>query len=172
MACGTPLCFFKPVLAVAAIAAVGMGGFNLATSGCLLGSCHAKAGQATTLTSTGDASAPKSGCCSGSQEAEPTAMLANMTADDCQGCPDAMREACEADGGCPAMMSHCESGGECPFSGKTAQTSLVADKAADKDAGECPMQGACDKPCDSQDKADCHQKTEQTAEADTETAAG
>ncbi|MBK7405549.1 MAG: hypothetical protein IPJ41_13190 [Phycisphaerales bacterium] len=34
MAFGSPLCVFKPVLIVAALAAVGMGGYNLATKGC------------------------------------------------------------------------------------------------------------------------------------------
>ena len=169
MACGTTLCFFKPVLAVAAVAAIGMGGYNFARTGCLLGSCDAKDAN-TTLTAVSDAKEPKTGCCPSEREAESTALLASRT-ETAEGCSDAMRQACEAMGECPeGMMAHCETAGECPMGAQAVQTSLVSDQKVE---GECEGASECEKACDGAPKTDC-QEAEQTADAesDTETSEG
>lgn len=119
MLSGTALCFMKPVLVVAGIAAVGMGGYNFATTGCPLGRCEAgtTAGVATPAghTSTKDG-CPMGGCSSeGSSEA---VLLTSTTPNEaghgaCAGmdaslCSDAMKAACETTGECPMGAGVCE----------------------------------------------------------------
>jgi len=143
MACGTPLCFFKPVLLVAALAGIGMGGYNLATTGCPLGTCKDDQ-QTTTLTSTSQAQPTKSECgmCPSEAQTDQT-VLTGLQADASQPgtCSDAMRAACDAMGECPdGMMEHCQTAGECPMAG--AETQMVADQCEGLDKTEC--QKACE----------------------------
>lgn len=179
MACGTTLCILKPLLAVAAVAAVGMGGYNLATDGCILGSCGSKESN-TTLTSHSDAKQPESGCCASKRDAEPTAMLASQESAEPQGCPEAMKAACEAMGECPpGMMAHCEGeAGECPMGGGATASLLVAETT---EGAACDAKSECEKACDGQAKTagqtecetecqtECQTKSEQTAEAEAQT---
>ena len=144
---GTSIAVLKPLAAVGAIALVGMGGYNFATSGCPLGSCSSKNAN-TALTSNTDSKALDSSCgsCPSMTQPETTALVSHSegaAADSV--CSDAMKAACESMGECPeALMAHCETAGECPMGG---QAELVADK-----------QTECEKACDD--------AGEQTAEAE------
>lgn len=156
MQCGTPLCVFKPLLVVAALAAVGMGGYNLATTGCPLGTCD-KPDQSTTLTAANDVRAAESsrGSCAGEVGTE-QAILASVTTDSAAaaGCTDAMRAACETMGECPeGMMAHCQSAGECPMAG--AKAAQVAGHCEGMEPADC--QRGCDMPVAPEQTADAEQ---------------
>lgn len=139
MACGTPLCFFKPVLLVAALAGIGMGGYNLATTGCPLGTCSDTA-QNTTLTPASNTRPAKSGCgsCVLDGQTEQAMLTSTSSENGAENgeCPDAMKAACETMGECPeGMMEHCQTSGECPMAG--AKTQTVADHCEGMDQAEC-----------------------------------
>lgn len=144
MACGTPLCFFKPVLLIAALAGVGMGGYNLATTGSPLGACN-KAEQNTTLTADSSAQPTKSGCGSCPLEGQTEQTMLTSTSSETPAepgqCSDAMKAACEVMGECPeGMMEHCQTAGDCPMDG--AKTQTVANQGEGMDQAEC--QKACE----------------------------
>lgn len=148
MACGTPLCFFKPVLIVAALAGVGMGGYNIATKGCPLGSCDrgAKAVTASHTSQTPEGVCPITGRQRGEAGAVLTASENQNPACDGSGCSTDMMAACEAMGVCPmGGAGHCDQaddsacpmgGGDCheaaPASGPVADS----DQAKDTETSE------------------------------------
>ncbi len=150
----------KPILIVGALAAVGMGGYNLTTTGCVLRSSDTPE-QSTTLVSVSDGEKADSSCGSGpcdSEASETTEVeLASFDADasKAEGCSDAMKAACEVMGECPeGMMEHCADAEDCPTG--EAKVSLVADQSAAKESTECDSKAKAD--CDSKGKADYDSK--------------
>ncbi len=123
--CGTPLSFFKPVIAIVGLVAVGVGGYNLATTGCPLGGCLDGKSDTKIVQTAGpgtDGACPLGGCTADKAEAtecsmeavcetacsesmkeachEATACEGEKVAADCcgcspEGCEEACREACE-----------------------------------------------------------------------------
>ena len=132
------LSIFKPILIVGALAALGMGGYNLATTGSPLGSCN-KAGQNTGILAASDADAPKSSCDMGSYDTEATqAQLTDFGTEMAKdaGCCGDKKEAVKAMGECPeGMMAQMEETSECSMG--AAQVSLPADHCEDMEATEC-----------------------------------
>lgn len=116
MSCGISLCFFKPVLVVAGIAAVGMGGYNFAVTGCPLGGCGGET--ASRVRTVAAPASEKPECCSGESSESSPAMLVSATVESstpagaCAGeaahCSPEMKAACEATGSCPVSAEACE----------------------------------------------------------------
>lgn len=137
----TPLMFVKPVLLVAGLAAVGMGGYNLANTGCPLGSCSNSMHEQTTVTtvSTNENTGSMAGNCS--MHMAPAAMAdadCSMKAAGCDmGDPD-------YDMGCDmapgAAMVSMQNNAECPHGQCSAEdmANCTPDMAAD-----CPMKDHC-----------------------------
>ena len=145
MSCCVAFSAFKPVALVAALALTGVGGYNLISTGCPLGSCKTgAAGKSQTVSTTQTESCPMSGC-SGSQDAEPVAMLVADGATDCESvCTEEMKAACAE--------------GECPFAAQGAGASLVSDTQTDDAA--CPH--SQQPGCEGKDPAACPGSIEQT----------
>ncbi|VAX42274.1 hypothetical protein MNBD_PLANCTO03-1436 [hydrothermal vent metagenome] len=165
MSSSAALSIFKPILIVGAIAAIGMGGYNLATTGSPLGSCN-KANHNTGVLAASDADAPKSSCDMGSYDAKATqAQLADFGTETPkaidmpkgEGCSEAMKAACETMDDCPeAMMAQCGDAEDCPKG--AAKAGLAADHCEDKKATEC------EKPADPELTADAEQIETETSE--------
>ncbi len=101
-----------PVLCIAGLGALGVGGYNLVTSGCPLGSCHGDSAKTTLVsTQTDEGSCPM---CPGHAE-QGAATLASQTTED---------ETCH--------------GGVCPVTGETGATILASETT--EAAGCCPEQ--------------------------------
>ncbi|MFG0244123.1 MAG: hypothetical protein ACF8R9_15165 [Phycisphaerales bacterium JB054] len=170
------LSILKPLVAVGALAVGGMGAYNFATTGCLLGSCDAPETTAMTAAST----PVESSCCASKQTAETTlvadtadadcatkcsgeesaAELASfesgMTAETCE----AMKDACEAAGECPeAMKAACDAGIDCHA---TADATLVSDTTET----ECSGKTECES------KTECEGTSDEVAQLETETTEG
>lgn len=103
--CGTPLSFFKPVIAIVGLVAVGVGGYNLATTGCPLGGCLDGASDANIVQTAGpatDGACPLGGCSGDMAEAAECSMEAVCET----ACTEAMKEAChEAKAACEGMAA-------------------------------------------------------------------
>lgn len=127
MACGT-LCLLKPVIALAGIAAVGIGGYNLASTGCVLGSCGSDQTANMTAASTPADACPMGGC--SEEKAGHTAMLA-ADAKGVAECPSGAAPHCS-----DAMKAACETAGECPM-GSEACADMDPAACADKCETEC-----------------------------------
>ncbi len=92
--CGTPLSFFKPVIAIVGLVAVGVGGYNLATTGCPLGGCLDGTSDANIVQTAGpgtDGACPLGGCSGDKAEATECSMEAVCET----ACSDEMKAACE-----------------------------------------------------------------------------
>lgn len=137
MQCGTPLSFFKPVLLVAGLAGVGMGGYNLATTGCPLGTCSSAPDSAMIIPAATSTSGdePASGCCA-SKAAE--LVEANASAECPQSaCTESDPEGVTLVSGSETVKGCCES---MPSKATAIEASLlVADEcdAASCDPGDC-----------------------------------
>jgi len=163
MSSSAALSIFKPILIVGALAAVGMGGYNLATTGSPLGSCS-KAAQSSAVLPVSDA--PKSTC--GTSSCDSMTAPAQLTTFDAEapkaadtskgeGCSEAMKAACETMDACPeAMMAQCGDAADCPKG--AAKAGLAADHCKDKKATEC------EKPADPELTADAEQIETETSE--------
>jgi hypothetical protein len=114
MSCGTPLCFVKPVLILAGIAAVGMGGYNFATKGCPLGGCPVSkhVSNFTTVDHSGDTQGCPLGGCSDSEETGTPGVLltsgAATSAPAAAGCCEAMKAAAATSAECAMAAELCE----------------------------------------------------------------
>lgn len=175
------LSLLKPLVAVGALAIGGMGAYNLATTGCPLGTCDAPQGAATAAATTPE---PLS-CCADEQAAQ-TALVADATDQDCDmGCSGdsvgmvagyastnapAMGTCDMSDEACEAMRAACEASGECPESMMAAckasgmDCSAHGELVAETDKSECTGKTEC------QQTADQVAQTE--AEGDTEASDG
>jgi hypothetical protein len=163
MQCGTPLCVFKPLLIVASVAALGMGGYNLATTGCPLGSCDAPE-QTTDITAVNLEQSELSGrgSCVEQTDGIETAQLVNL--DESGECSEAMMAHCETGGECPMeMKAHCETDGECPMG--ASQTEMVALQTEANEPSDCQ------KACEAENAATAEQ-TADAEQADADTSEG
>ena len=133
------LSLFKPILIVGALAAVGMGGYNLATTGSPLGSCN-KTNHNTGVLAASDAEAPESSCAMGSYDAKATqAQLTDFGTETpkAAGCCDDKKETVKAMDECPeGMMAQMEKTGACSM-GAANKADLPADHGEDMNATEC-----------------------------------
>lgn len=195
------LSLLKPVVAVAALAVGGMGAYNFATTGCMLGSCDGDKAAVTAV-----ATPVASSCCASEKVAETTLVAETKSESDCaMACEseaktqlvsnevaDAMKAACDYTGECTeAMKAACSAAGiECE---DAASSTLVANTEAgdcaaksectEKTAstlvsntagGECSEKTECtEKKSDCTDKSECVESTDVAKKAgNTETGAG
>jgi hypothetical protein len=121
------VCVIKPLLAVAGIAAVGMGGYNFATTGCPLGRCES--GAASGVTALVDLGSENAGCSLGGcseDKGQHEALLLTSNA--------TPAHAAASHGACPGMeASHCAEGG----AGDALGCPTSADACEDMDPAEC-----------------------------------
>ncbi len=124
----------KPVIALVGLAAVGVGGYNLVTTGCPLGTCQEEAAVTTAATSTGDECALGCGSC------DESAKTVQLVADEAKSC-------CDSEGATQLVADEAKSG--CCESEAAAAVQLVADKATDS----CEGKTDCSTPCEGKDAA-------------------
>ena len=168
------LSILKPLVAVGALAAGGMGAYNFATTGCLLGSCDAP--EATAMTAA--ATPVESSCCASKQTAEAT-LVADTAAEadcatECSG-EETAAELASFDSGmtaetCEAMKTACDAMGECPESMKAACDAAGMDCHATADAtlvsdtteAECSEKAECETECEGTSDEVAQLETEST----------
>ncbi|MEN0019512.1 MAG: hypothetical protein AAF747_01360 [Planctomycetota bacterium] len=120
----------KPIAALVGLAAAGFGGFNLMTTGCVLGACSTDANTSLVSTTAGDCS--DSGCC------PLTTTNTTTVADAGSDCADACGDSCDSEGTLVAGKSDCAESCDAPCS--MGASTLVADTK------DCAT--SCDTACD------------------------
>ena len=145
MAVFSPFVLLKPVLLVAGLAAVGMGGYNLTTTGCPLGTCstsHAQNSQpaVSTVSDAGRTEAVMGQGCARHMVSTPVADtdMAGMGCDAGMKCDAGME--CDADMGCD--MAPGASMMDCPMSNTADASDAHCQGQGCDDGADCPYNTA------------------------------
>ncbi len=186
MISGTPMSILKPILIVGALSAIGMGGYNLATTGSPLGACDASSQSATMTSVSGiDSSAPSDESSACARKVAPVQLTS--VADGASGsmgcCGEKPADSTEKDGcsmgtaqagivQADVDANHCESQGDSPVG--IAQ--LTSDASQGDETAECAMSAtkASYDPnhCEDKDATECEKPSlsdsapEQTADTE------
>jgi hypothetical protein len=135
-------CSWTPLLALAGLAALGLGGYNMARTGCPLGTCDS---QSTTAASVSPAAHSTAIAAEGADKADCCAVECDKTAADCALCPHAQGDVVKTASFEAAPAGECAAKSEC--TGQTAKTACegkvqcpAAAKVADKGTPQTPPQ--------------------------------
>ncbi len=144
---------FTPVLAIIGLVGLGVGGYNMLSTGCPLGTCDkAETAVVTPAAATTEVAVEKQACplsCSG-EKAEADVKTVALTAEKAEGATCAEKAACDTATACTESSSCCQgkeagdcckskNGGTCPGTAEACGTGATATTAS---KGECPYSSA------------------------------